>query len=102
MLVRVLHALPVSPDRLFITLSISVDPYLNELICVRCTEVAESMYARKNPVARARVFRDYKSQFGAVDVKFAAIEETDDGEGEYRQTCTECGVELSVNASEAK
>ena len=60
------------------------------------------MYARKNPVARARIFRSYKAKFGSLERRFVAIEESSDNEGEYTHCCVDCGVEMQADASNAK
>ena len=57
------------------------------------------MYARKNPVARARIFREYKTQFGPVEMVFIAIEEPDDSEDEYLHRCNYCGVAMDFDSS---
>ena len=52
-----------------------------------CYDVAMSMYARKNPVKRARIYRDYMPPFGPVAGDYIDIEESEEHEFDYHHYC---------------
>ena len=66
------------------------------MICVPCCEVAERMYARKNPVARALIYKRFEDEVRPVAGGFVAIVEEEDG---YLQYCTFCNMAMTVEAS---
>ncbi len=58
--------------------------------------MASDLYARVNPVKRARMFAEYLQQFESVAGGHVAIVEED---GNFLQYCETCGLELDHNAS---
>lgn len=58
--------------------------------------MASSLYARMNPVKRARMFTELLLQLGSVAGGHIAIVEED---GDYFQYCETCGLAMTSDAS---
>ena len=57
------------------------------------------MYARKNPVARALIFKRFEDEVRPVAGGYVAIVQEED---DYLQFCTLCNTEMTDEASESK